>query len=134
MISDKDVDAFIEHYGVKGMRWGVRGTRRVQKRLDRANRLLEGKGSVKDHILRPAFTKKGINRQLQRGADDQAKILAGKKKVGNAIAVASGVRIKDLNYGRKGDANAKMDNGRKAAIAYLGVVGAATLVSAAANR
>jgi hypothetical protein len=134
MSTDVEIEEFLEHFGVKGMRWGVRGTRRVQKRLDRANRILEGKGSLKDNLLRSAFTKKGINRQLQRGADDQAKILAGKKRVSNALATASGIKIKNLDYGRKGDANAKMDNGRKAAIAYLGVVGGISLASAVANR
>lgn len=134
VLLDKEIEAFLEHHGVKGMRWGVRGTRRVQKRIDRANRILGGTASKKDQLLRSAITKKGINRQLQRGADDQAKILAGQKKVANVLATASGVKIKNLNYGRKGDANAKMDNGRKLAIAGLATYGVLSIAAASAAK
>lgn len=133
-LSHSQIDAYFEHHGVKGMHWGVRGTRRVQKRLDRANRILTGKASFKDQLLRSAFTKKGIKRQLKRGADDQAKVRAGKKRVANRLSIIGGVRMKDLNFHTKGDANAKMDNGRKAALGFLGAVAAVKVANLALHH
>ena len=43
MTTDQEVDDFLEHYGVKGMKWGKRN----QKRLDRAKRVASGKASLR---------------------------------------------------------------------------------------
>lgn len=113
-------DYFLEHYGVKGMKWGVRRTRRIQKSIDRTKRIADGTASVKDRVLGSAITKKGAQRQLQRGANNQAKMLAGKRKTSSLMAKAYGIKVQDLDYGVKGDANAKLDSGQKAAIALIG--------------
>lgn len=134
---DQDVDAFLEHVGVKGMHWGVRGTRRAQKVLDRTQRIAKGKASTTDKILganRFVFSAKGANKQLQRGANQQAKIKAGKMKVGNALVTAGGIKIKNLDYHKTGDANAKMDRGQKIAASVLIGIGALKITSALANR
>jgi hypothetical protein len=133
LITDIEIEEFLEHHGVKGQRWGVRGTRRVQKRLDRAQRLATGKGSVKDQLLRSAFTKKGLNRQLQRGADHQAKVNAGKRRIRNRLDIMAGVRVKDLNFHKKGDAKAKMDGGQKAALGFVAAMGTIQVLSLASR-
>jgi len=38
MVTDQEVDEFIEHFGIKGMRWGVRN----QQNLERVNRVARG--------------------------------------------------------------------------------------------
>lgn len=129
MIINEEV--YLEHFGVKGMHWGVRGTRRAQKRIDRTHRIATGKASLLDRALGSALTKKGASRQLQRGANAQAKINSGKKKATNALATVSGVKIKELNFHAKGDANAKMDGGQKLAVAGLAAYGAITLATLA---
>lgn len=129
-----DEAVYLEHYGKPGMKWGRRGTARVQKRLDRTSRIATGTASKKDRVLGSAFTKKGANRQLQRGANNQAKINAGKLKITNRLNIIGGVKVKNLDFHKKGDAKAKMDNGQKAAIAGLAAVGALQLASIAARR
>lgn len=134
MVTDEEVEEFLEHYGKKGMHWGIRGTRRVQKRLDRTQRIATGKASVIDRLLGSAVTAKGANRQLQRGANQQAKINAGKLKALNSLNIVAGVKVKDLNYHKKGDSKAKMDRGQKAAIGIVAGLGALSLASSVANR
>ncbi len=134
MILDEEV--YLEHYGKKGMRWGKRGTRRVQKIIDRTSRIAEGNASTKDKLLgvnRGVFTQKGANRVLQRGANNQAKINAGKYKVSNALTVAGGVKIKNLDYHKKGDAKAKLDSGQKAALVVLAGLTAVRVASLASK-
>jgi hypothetical protein len=46
MITDEEVEDFIEHFGKKGMKWGVRN----QRRLDIARRVSKGTGSMSDSI------------------------------------------------------------------------------------
>lgn len=41
-----DEEAFLEHYGKKGMKWGIRNERRLQ----RAKRVASGKGSKLDKV------------------------------------------------------------------------------------
>lgn len=123
---------YLEHFGVKGMHWGVRGTRRMQKVLDRQHRQATGTASTGDKLLnanRGIFTTKGANRVLQRGANNQAKINAGKMQVSNALSTLGGVKIKNLDFHKTGDAKAKLDNGQKAALAVLAGVGALQISS-----
>ena len=46
MTTEEEVEDFLEHYGVKGMKWGTRR----QNRLSRAQRVGSGKGSTKDKL------------------------------------------------------------------------------------
>jgi hypothetical protein len=118
VVFDASVDDFIEHFGKKGMKWGVRQAVKQQGRLDRAYRLSTGTGSTRDKLLRGQLTKKGASRQLQRGADYQAKIGAGKKKVNAFLMGKKGrARLSKMDFHKKGDANAKLDRGQKAALA-----------------
>ena len=138
MLMDESV--YLAHYGKKGMKWGVRrankNTARLQKRIDRTSRIAKGNASVGDRLLGSAITKKGADRQLQRYANNQAKLSReGKHRVSKKLLQMQGVKYKELNYGgKKGDANAKMDNGQKAAIAGLAAYGAIQLLAVAKAR
>jgi hypothetical protein len=47
MIIEKDVEDFLEHFGVPGMRWGFR-KQRLQSHLDRLSRKADGTASSSD--------------------------------------------------------------------------------------
>lgn len=121
---------YLEHFGKKGMKWGTKGTKKVQKRLDRTQRIGTGTASFKDRALGSALTAKGANRQLQRGANRQAKMSSGKMRVTNRLNIIGGVRVKDLDFHKTGDAKAKMDGGQKMALASLAAIGTVGLVLA----
>lgn len=59
---DNEVDDFLEHFGVKGMRWGTRR----QKREARISRVASGKGSGRD-VARFALTDVSTLSVLRRG-------------------------------------------------------------------
>lgn len=137
-------DEFLQHYGKIGMKWGVRKaariqkqTARIQKNLDRFQRIGSGTASTKDKLLganRGIYTKKGANKQLQRGANQQAKVAAGKAHVTAFLIGKKGrTMLKDLDFHKQGDAKAKLDRGEKAAIGILAVSGVAKVASFAAR-
>lgn len=146
MSTEAEIEEFLEHFGVQGMKWGVRkqqrhdrNLNRIQKRVDRTARIAEGSASLKDRALGSAVTKKGAQRQLQRYANAQAKwdakLAVGKgKRREKLVEKMGGVKISEINFHAKGDAKAKMDNGQKAAVAYLAVVGTALVASKVAGR
>lgn len=101
-MSDLQTDLFLEHYGVKGQRWGVRSTKRIQKRLDRTKRVRDGSASTSDKVktayVQGVYTQKGAARVLKRGAKYQMKIVEGEKKTREMLLLAGGIRIRDLDY------------------------------------
>lgn len=142
MISDHDVDDFLEHFGVKGMKWGQRKERRtarIQRRVDRTMAVAKGKGSVGDRLLGMGATQKGAQRQLQRYANAQAKyeskVAAGKKQLNEKILNKTGaVKLQDIDFGVKGDAKAGLDRGQKVAVGIVAAYGALMVGKAIANR
>jgi t-SNARE complex subunit (syntaxin) len=97
-----EVDEFIEHYGKKGMKWGQRN----QKRLERANRVAGGTASKKEAAAffltdtsRYSVRKnKGIKgaaasraRELQGRKD---RILKGEATVKDILALYGGDRLR----------------------------------------
>jgi hypothetical protein len=46
-MTDDEIDEYLEHFGVKGMRWGVRR----QRRLERLQRVGAGRGSGRDNAI-----------------------------------------------------------------------------------
>lgn len=72
-------DEFLEHYGKKGMKWGTRN----QKRLDRANRVASGTASrgEKTAFALTDTSKHSIkkNKGLKGAAASRARELQGRK-------------------------------------------------------
>lgn len=142
-LSHSEIDDYFEHHGVKGMKWGVRKQRRhdrqlrrIQGRVDRTARIANKTASLTDRALGSAVTAKGAQRQLQRHANAQAKweakLAAGKGQRRQKFVEKRGyVKVSEINYHAKGDAKAKMDNGQKAALAFLAVVATARIATAA---
>lgn len=121
-------DEFLQHYGKKGMKWGQRQTAKAQGRIDRTHRLATGTGSTRDKLLRGQLTKKGSAKALQRGANAQARIAAGK----GLLTKKGRAKVAELNFHVPGSAaKAKLDRGQKAALA-IGV--GMTLASIAGSR
>jgi hypothetical protein len=114
---ETEVSDFLAHYGVKGMRWGVRRTKRIQNILDRHQRIAKGTASTKDKLLganRLVFTKKGARKNLEKGAYHQERILKGRGFT-KALLKAQAVNIGDLNYHTEKTAagRAKFEKARK---------------------
>lgn len=103
-MTDK-VEDFLEHFGVKGMRWGVRKketgqgfyTRAGQRYVDQVKRVAEGKGSTWDRLNTWGFTRKMAKRQLRLLKDSQDKINRGELSVVSILARAKNIKVKDLN-------------------------------------
>lgn len=107
------------HYGVKGMKWGVRKsyTDRVSKRAARLRRVGEGKGSALDKLRvhgttsnitlarsaiqrRPGF--KGAALIRAEGAEAHvARVQAGEATALDVLRMAGGVNLADVYRGFK---------------------------------
>jgi hypothetical protein len=82
MIIDKD--AYLEHFGVRGMKWGVR---RAQNRDARTERLKSGKASVKDKLIREADLDGGRTQAIKKGE------LKGQSKKQKAVLIGVAVGL-----------------------------------------
>ena len=63
----QDVDTFLAHYGVMGMRWGVRS------QLGPDGRIAEGSRGSEDHQKARDLKKKGVNPNLSPWRRDSCK-------------------------------------------------------------
>jgi len=105
-----DESTYLEHFGKKGMKWGVRQTRKAQGRVDQFKRVAEGKGTGRDRRAVKAQTnfrdrkksKGGIEnaakKRLDSLANSQAKMAVGKNKVSNMLMKLEGINMKDLDF------------------------------------
>lgn len=127
LTDDQIDDYFLEHQGVKGMKWGVRraekraakgpdrfGNRNnhsIQRRLDRVSRVASGTASGGDKVrallfnINPALVlfeggsvKGAAAHQLESAAKIQRKITAGKMNVTDTMLRVQGVDIRELDY------------------------------------
>lgn len=99
------LDDVLEHFGKKGMKWGVRR----QKDLDRITRVASGHGSKLDKINVGLTRVSSANVRKQKGLQGAAKvkvrelevrkarILKGKATVGDLLAIHGGDRIVDTS-------------------------------------
>lgn len=106
-ILQEDVD-FLEHYGVKGMRWGVRKketgqnfvTRGIQKRVDRTQKIADGTATKRDKVVSALdttiVTKKGAARSLRRLKAFQKQVEDGDARVQNMLLRMQGVNVSAL--------------------------------------
>lgn len=109
----EDVEYFLAHHGVKGMKWGVRKARAFQKRVDTTKRVATGTASVRDYVsvglttspLSFAYNRGSLQRvaakRVTRDRNIQAQIdtlSKGKKAAANLLLQYNGLRVKNLNF------------------------------------
>lgn len=76
-----DTNDFLAHYGVKGMKWGVR---RAQNRDARTERLRKGTATRRDKLIREADLDGGRTQAIKVGTLKQSNA----EKVGTKLAAA----------------------------------------------
>lgn len=114
-----DLDTFLAHYGVKGMKWGVRrstpGVSRVkgaaldrnQRRTAKFKRVAEGRGTIGDKVYALNRINSGqliVNRGLKGAANKKVadlenqrdRILTGKTTVRDKLGTALTLKATDL--------------------------------------
>lgn len=113
MIIDEEV--FLEHYGVKGQKWGQRRQRRAQSQVDTLKRVSKGQAKGRDKRVAGSLgvlSKKGAARTLRR-LEKKQKVLEmnrtssnvirrGSAHVTTALHSLQGVSMKDLNFSQTG--------------------------------
>lgn len=134
-----DEEEYLEHYGVKGMKWGVRRNRRAES-LARVGRgegtkgeKLKALGSVSVVDL---VAGKGIKGAAKRRSDAQLernkRVQSGKANIRDKMSYYGGTRIQDLAPSKTTTSSSKarkpgLSKGEKA---IVGVTGAAFLANA----
>jgi len=113
---DEGIDEyFLEHHGVKGMQWGVRKQRRIerqirsqQRQVDRTRRVASGVGSIVDkatvasrtplHNLLTEGLQGSAEEELRTAAQYQKDIKNGHRKVRALMLKLGGVHYMALNF------------------------------------
>ena len=96
-------DAYLSHYGVKGMRWGVRR----QRKLDSLKRVAEGTGSLNDKIgalnnvslyklAKHKGFRKAVGAEVKRQEEMKARLEAGEAKASDILRMIGTTRLIDL--------------------------------------
>ena len=116
-IHPEDV-AFLEHFGVKGQKWGVRNTARSQARTSKKTakvqetiNLLEkkakGTATAKESAIvgnrTGATTKKSAKEMLNASSAQRQKVINGESKTLTMLYKAKGIDAKALKYPNKFD-------------------------------
>ena len=101
---------YLAHYGKKGMKWGVRNTAKVQKRVDRIRRVASGTASKSDRrkaalldvaaidLIRGKGLRTGAQKTLDRNEATKKKIVGGKRKAYDILSPLNGVTMRDLSF------------------------------------
>lgn len=95
-------DDVLEHFGVKGQKWGVRRTRGIQGHIDRVakvrDRTATGKERARVALTSGIVSSKGAGRALRRGATLQKTINDGDAFATDVLTRLQGIRVRDLDY------------------------------------
>lgn len=145
-LSDDEIDDYFEHHGVKGMKWGTR----KQARLERTQRVAEGKGSLGDKVRtlgRQSTTSLILNRGLKGSAANQVKqmealkerTLTGKRTVKDILNTSGGTQLFSLGLPPKTakDHAAKVSSGQHSAegtLKFAGNLAAAVVVGSLVGK
>lgn len=122
-----DVDNFLEHYGVKGMRWGQRRVHTANmKALDKAEKQKDREKQEKDVTKARAKIKSGEVKSQLKGAKSQYK--ADRETIGKIAARKTLNKVRDKQYDTINKAN-EYKNGKEAAIAVALITGGILLSS-----
>lgn len=115
-------DDYLEHYGVKGMKWGRRkgslssrarqvGAEKKTKIIDRRERVLSGKSSIRDklivgstlsapRVLLNKGVKNTIAKDIARDKATRARYESGKTTVLDKVNLAMGASVLELSVKR----------------------------------
>lgn len=91
---------FLEHHGVKGMKWGVRRAARTETRISRLERVGAGKGSTGDKIktvsTATGFSLARKHGSVQKEAASRATVLRARQaRIANNTASRADKRLKN---------------------------------------
>lgn len=98
-------EEYLEHHGVKGMKWGSRRNKRAQKRINVTKKAARGEklsGKEKSLVGLRFFRKQKTTtvalKRLKSAQELKDKVSSGKGKTADILLKARGVNIRDLNY------------------------------------
>ena len=102
-LSHSEIDAYFEHAGVKGMKWGQRRTKKAQGRVDKIKIVASGNATRREganagyRYLRKEKQQRSAQKTLISWKKTQTKVNSGKSKVSDILLKAGGINIRELN-------------------------------------
>lgn len=88
------LDDYLEHFGVKGMRWGVR---RAESRAARTKRIKDGTATLRDKFIREADLDGGRTQAIKLGEIHQSKSeKVGIKVLGVVMITVGAIQLRQL--------------------------------------
>lgn len=132
-----DEEEYLAHYGIPGMKWGVRRERRIQS-LDRA---IRGEGGVATKaralskltpvdLVKGRGIRGGSQRKAARNRARNARVQAGQGRLRDNAVYYGSTRVSDLIPVRSKNVNKKTTvSGDKVAVAAVGAFFIASLLA-----
>lgn len=127
--SDEEVDAFLEHFGVLGMHWGVRNPR--NRELNRASRQKDRRKHENEVLRARAKLKSG--RQTEEWIKAKDKFHRDKERIGSREARKALNKVRQKHYAEI-QKSQEAANGKEAAITLLAVAGLVGITAFAAAK
>jgi hypothetical protein len=128
-MSDQDVDNFLEHFGVMGMKWGIRRDRRANRYrkvgfgLGNKSEKLRSYASLGPvDLIRGRGYKGGAARRGERLLNSNQRIKAGKTKARDVLTFVASTKYQDMFPTSKSSTNTKAAIGTSiAAVALVNI-------------